>query len=127
MATLEFGRSRPIFRMSSGFISSCRAPTTRVGTRSSEVLPAVPVLERARDDELVRALHGVVDLRIEVLERARDRVGPGVEPADVAPVDLLEHHFLVLGRVVLALRLVLDEDGEDLGRQRRAQLLTYST
>src|SRR5215471_13483866 len=83
-----------------------------------QVRPAVPVLEVARDDELVVALHRVVDLRVDVLEGALDRVRPRVEAADVALVEDLRDHLLVLRRVVRAGRLVLLERRDGILGQR---------
>ena len=84
-----------------------------------EVGGAVPVAQAADDVELGRAVHGQVDLvALELVGRPLQRLGPGVEPADVAAVELL-HRLAVLGPVVLAAGAELDQ-----GRSRRlGQLL----
>src|SRR5262245_9265379 len=99
-----------------------RAEGERRDGNLRQILPAIPALQRARHDELVRALHRVVDRLGEVLEEALDRIGPGIEAAQVAAVDVAEHRLLVLRSLVVPLRLVALEDGEDLLRQRGAEL-----
>ena len=55
-----------------------------------------------------------------------DGVRPGIEPAEVLRVDLFDHRLLVLGRRVLPLRLVLLENGEDVGEAASRSSLAYS-
>src|SRR5581483_10458377 len=88
----------------------------------AEAVGDVPVAERARDHELVRALHGLVHVRMvdHAPEGAQDGVGPRVDAADVAAVE--DHRCgLVLGRVEGAGRLVLVEYALNVGGQLAAK------
>ena len=82
----------------------------------------VPVLQRARDVELARPDHRAVDGRVLLLERecALQRLRPGIEPADVEPVERV-HGLRVLRRRRRARALVRAQHGLHLGRQGGAQ------
>src|SRR5215212_1654432 len=63
----------------------------------AEALCSVPVFEVADYEELVGPVHCLVDLvAIKVLHGANQRIGPGIEPAQMAPVEL-HHGVLVIG------------------------------
>src|SRR3546814_3320536 len=58
----------------------------------------IPVLVVAGEGELVRPLHGAVDIHVPVVERAPDRRRPDVEPADMAMVE--NGHRRLIGGVI---------------------------
>src|SRR5215210_2563560 len=74
----------------------------------SEARSDIPVLEVASDVELTCSPHGLEHLRVNPLERLKQVIRPGVEPAYMARVE--GHRGLLVGRIVgSAGRLVLIE------------------